>query len=173
MNITKNLARTTGKIQQSSIKLIATSLLLVICLDFFRVVGDIMNSWDLPLPMTYGMVIFLSVFCPLILIQYGFRDVPPSWAFIVVFIIAAPISIIVDLTVFSAAPLELVTTPAYLVGIAIVSVLLGTIAAGTALWRTEQKKGMLLITLGTIGYFLQFREILLAFIGLITLFAKF
>lgn len=110
---------------------------------------------------------------PLILIQYGFHDVPPKWAFILVFIIAAPLSIIVDLAVFSAAPLELVMTPAYLVGIAIVSLVLGIIAGGMALWRTERKKASLLIAFGMIVYLLQFREILLTFIGLLTTFTKF
>jgi flagellar motor component MotA len=74
---------------------------------------------------------------------------------------------------FSTAPLDLLTTPAYITGIIIVSVLLGTIAAGVALYNHKKNWALLIIGVGTMLYFVQFREILLSFIGLATLFVNF
>jgi hypothetical protein len=154
-------------------RLIIVCVMLVICLDLFRIIGDIMESWNLPLPVTYGVVIFLSVFAPLLLIGFGFRDVPPLWAFSTVFVIAGPLTSLIDLVFFSAAPLDLLTTPAYVAGLLIVSILLATIASAVALYPYKKKQALLMIGAGLILYILQFREILISFIGLITLFVKF
>jgi hypothetical protein len=171
MEIYKNVAKTAGKILDfGNNRLVIVCIVLVICLDFFRVIGDIMESWNLPLPVTYGVVLFLSVFAPLLLIAYGFRDMPPIWAFFTVFVIAGPFTCIIDLLLFSTAPLDLLTTPAYVVGLVIVSILLATIASGVALYHYKKKWALLLIGGGLILYILQFREILISFIGLVTLF---
>jgi hypothetical protein len=174
MEIYKNVADAARKVHNfRNIPLLIICIMLVICLDFFRVIGDIMESWNLPLPVTYGAVIFLSVFAPLLLIAYGFRTMPPLFAFSAVFVIAGPFTCIIYLLLFSTAPLDLLTTPAYVVGLVIVSILLATIASGVALYNDKKKWALLLIGAGSILYILQFREILVSYIGLMTLFVTF
>lgn len=174
MDIYKNVADTAGKIHNfRNNPLVIACIMLVICLDFFRVIGDIMESWNLPLPVTYGVVIFLSVFAPLLLIAYGFRTMSPLFAFSAVFVIAGPFTCIIDLLIFSMAPLDLLITPAYVGGLVIVSILLATIASGVALYHHKKKWALLLIGAGLILYILQFRELLISYIGLMTLFVTF
>lgn len=147
-------------------KFIITCMMLVFCLDFFRIIGDLLDTMNMPVPLVYGTVIFLSVIAPLLLIFYYFRNIPPLWGFLTVFIIACPLTVLIDLIFFSTAPFDLLLTPAYLTGIITVSLSLGAITSGMGLYVRNRKLALVLIIAGTIVYFFQYRNFLLDFIRL-------
>jgi len=147
-------------------QLFIVCLMLIFCFDFFRIIGDILEALNLPVLLIYGTVIFMSVITPLLLIAFGFRYVPPIPGFIIVFIITCPMTILIDLVFFSTAPLDLITTPAYLIGIFIVSCLLGVITTGVTVYSSRQNLACILLITGIVLYLFQYRELFFDLIGL-------
>jgi hypothetical protein len=128
-------------------------LVLFLCFNFSRIIGDAMLSSGMTFLSAYGVVILLTNVVPLFLIVLGFRKVSPLSAFSVLFTIRFAGTIFADLVIFQA-PLELLEIPAYLQDLIIASTLLGIFAAGVALLDRKRNSGLILIGISLVLFFI-------------------
>jgi len=145
--------------------LLIIAIALFFCFNLFRILADFMLDHNVPFLITYCIAIFIHNIIPLILIIYGFRKASPLLSFCIVFFIACPVTMLMDLLVFATEPLALLSTPAYTEGQIIFGVLLGFVAYGTSLLDHRKNAAVIILIISIMLFFFYIRDAIFPLIG--------
>jgi hypothetical protein len=143
-------------------RLILLCIAIFVCLNFFRVFGDLLDYSKVPYPEANIIAVAVSYVLPICLILAGFRRASPLLSFLVVFLVSGPLSFTIDLLLYRDELVQFMGLPggwwaAYLVSLVTFGTLLGIIAVGSSLYEKRRNLSLALICTGIILFFIQVR----------------